>query len=203
MSPSRFATLDKCIKTNVPELERNQLGSNFEIFDHQFTDVSLVSLHSRFLNRTLFTIGTFPRPHAFVIRSTPVPPEDEFLFSTRLFNPTPHSSVMSPRRSRHEEAVSSLLQRLRPVLWRRAHPRPDLTRHEGHAAIIFNMCFTLKPDSALPITDSVINITTPTTTKGTPDDPHEPHPRLLPPRRHHVHAEEVPHRPRGLQARGL
>ena len=166
MSPSRFATLDKCIKTNVPELERNQLGSNFEIFDHQFTDVSLVSLHS------------LPRPDALHDRDVPpatclchalnpCPHEDDLLFSTRLFNPTPHSSVMSPRRSRHEEAVSSLLQRLRPVLWRRAHPRPDLTRHEGHAAIIFNMCFTLKPDSALPITDSVINITTPTTTKAT------------------------------------
>ena len=59
MSPSRFATLDKCIKTNVPELERNQLGSNFEIFDHQFTDVSLVSLHS------------LPRPDALHDRDAP------------------------------------------------------------------------------------------------------------------------------------
>ena len=58
MSPSRFATLDKCIKTNVPELERNQLGSNFEIFDHQFTDVSLVSL---------------PRPDALHDRDVPPP----------------------------------------------------------------------------------------------------------------------------------
>ena len=54
------------------------MRSNFELFDDQFTDGSLISLHSRFLDRTLFTIGTFPRPHAFVIRSTPVPPEGEF-----------------------------------------------------------------------------------------------------------------------------
>ena len=90
MSPSRFATLDKCIKTNVPELERNQLGSNFEIFDHQFTDVSLVSLHSRFLNRTLFTIGTFPRPHVFVMLSTPVPTRTTSSFR-RASSTRPHT----------------------------------------------------------------------------------------------------------------
>ena len=36
------------------------MGSNIELIDDRFTDGSLVSLHSRFLARTLFTIGTFP-----------------------------------------------------------------------------------------------------------------------------------------------
>ena len=51
------------------------MGFNIELIDDRFTDGSLVSLHSRFLDRTLFTIGTFPGPQrALVIRQTPVPP---------------------------------------------------------------------------------------------------------------------------------
>ena len=33
---------------------------NYELIDDQFTDGSLVSLHSRLLDRALLTIGTFP-----------------------------------------------------------------------------------------------------------------------------------------------
>ena len=40
------------------------MGCNFESFEDKFTDgslVSLVSLNSCFHDRTLFTIGAFPR----------------------------------------------------------------------------------------------------------------------------------------------
>ena len=60
VSRPEFVALDKDIKTNLPELERNQSRSNFEVFEDQFTDGSLVSLHSSFPDRALFTIETFP-----------------------------------------------------------------------------------------------------------------------------------------------
>ena len=67
--------------------------------------------------------------------------------------------------------------------------------------ICSNMCVTLKPDSA-PHQESAISLSTADNDPGSPDDPHDPHQcLLLPPRRLHVHVEEVLHRPRCLQAR--
>ena len=88
VSRPEFVAFDKDIKTNLPELERNLLRSNFKLFEVQFTDGSLVSHHPCFLDRTLFTIGTFPRPHAFVVRSTPSLPR-----TSSSYSPTRRSSA--------------------------------------------------------------------------------------------------------------
>ncbi len=89
MSPSRFATLDKCIKTNVPELERN-LCAPTSRSSTTSSQTSRSSRSTRFLDPTLFTIGTFPRPHVFVMLSTPVPTRTTSSFR-RASSTRPHT----------------------------------------------------------------------------------------------------------------
>ena len=79
-----FVAFDKDIKTNIPELEVNQLRSNFELFKGQFGDDLLVSLHS------------LPRPDALHHRD--VPRQRSFVMrSTR--SPRTSSTSLCPRRS--------------------------------------------------------------------------------------------------------
>ena len=91
MSGAEFVGFDMYIKTNLPELGMNQSRSNIELFEDWFTDGSVVSRHSLPRPTTLFTTGTFTWQRVFVMRSTPILPQHDLLFSTRLFNPTSHS----------------------------------------------------------------------------------------------------------------
>ena len=90
---TRFRARGSSRSTNTsrptPGARGEPVGSNSKLFEDRFTDGSLISLHTRFLDLSSSPSG-LPRPHASVMRSTPVPLEDDFLFSTRLFNSTPH-----------------------------------------------------------------------------------------------------------------
>ena len=74
---AEFVAFDKDIQTHLIELERNPSRSNFEVFEDQFTGGSLLSVHELPRSDALHDRDV-PRPHAFVMSSTPVPPEDEF-----------------------------------------------------------------------------------------------------------------------------
>ena len=63
-----FVASNKRSKTIILEIERNQLRSNFDVSEDQFTNARW-SRSTRFLDRTLFTIGTFLPPH--VLRHDP------------------------------------------------------------------------------------------------------------------------------------
>ena len=95
-SRAEFVAFDKDIKTNIPEVERNQSRSNFEVFEDKFTHGSLVSLHS------------LPRPDALYDRDVPhatrlcralnpVPPDDEFHRSRIHRSSLTSASSPSPR----------------------------------------------------------------------------------------------------------
>ena len=87
VSRAEFVALDKRSKTHLPELEGNQSLSNFELFKDRLTDGSFVSLDSCFLDRILFTIGTFPR-HTPLSCAQRRPADDVFrlLASSRIFS---------------------------------------------------------------------------------------------------------------------
>ena len=74
---AEFVAFDKDIQTHLIELERNPSRSNFEVFEDQFTGGSLLSVHELPRSDALHDRDV-PRPHAFVMSSTPVPPEDDF-----------------------------------------------------------------------------------------------------------------------------
>lgn len=143
VSRLEFVAFDKYIKTNLPELMRNQLRSNFEVFEDWFMDASQTACSACFLDRTRFTIGTFPG-------STPLScaqhqsPEDEFhpladsqIFSasssrsgtSRTFSPPARARRQSPSSSHHDHRTASNVNTLLFVEPKKGRPGKRHNRH--------------------------------------------------------------------------
>ena len=93
VSRAEFVAFDKPIKTKLPGARAEPAAFQLRALRGPFAAASS-SRSTPVIDRTLFTIGTFSRPHAFVMCSTPVPPEDEYylIACSQIFSVSASSS---------------------------------------------------------------------------------------------------------------